>query len=463
MNEGRDFSIKDVVLQGLFVIVFVFILITLFPMKGDVKKTLDPLYQRIFNENVQTMQQAAKSYYTEARLPKNVGDRTYMTLSEMLEKKLVLPFVDSQNNQCDLNNSYVEVTKMDDEYNLKVNLKCTDKSDYVVTHVGCYNYCENAVCEKEEETEKPVVNKPTTTTPTNNTNNNNNNTTTKGVTYYEYYTQTVEKQAVQTTVKVPYSVAYSEKMCVYREVTRLTKNFYSVGYVSESAVENSSTSLISSKTHNYGFKLSSAATNVKLKGVYEGTGYFSLSTYLYQKNNNEIYDYNYTPSAYSATVPSSTTTFNKSALNSAHISSVRVNGTTNYNNVYVARDWNTSDGYKFDYTFNLSRYYTNMSLDNGSLTSYYDSKQGYILFVPLRFAIEFDVLHGYTKTDECSDLNSAQKDYIIDNYYTTKYKTEYKNETKTEYKDVVKNSAKKWTTKKNVSGYIYTGATKVVK
>jgi hypothetical protein len=164
-NERREtFSIRDVVLQILFVALFIFILIWLFPTKGAVKKAVEPLYVSIYNENVMSMREAAKDYFTTTRLPKNVGDKVSITLSEMLEKKIVLPFVDSEGRQCDSNNSFVDITKMDDEYRMKINLKCSDKEDYIIVHMGCYNYCETDICEKEEDT-KPVVTTPTPTKP----------------------------------------------------------------------------------------------------------------------------------------------------------------------------------------------------------------------------------------------------------------------------------------------------------
>lgn len=73
-NERKDsFSIKDIILQILFVVVFIFILIWLFPTKKFIKDSasdLTPLYDRIFNENIIAMKDAAKSYYTDPRLPK---------------------------------------------------------------------------------------------------------------------------------------------------------------------------------------------------------------------------------------------------------------------------------------------------------------------------------------------------------------------------------------------------------
>ena len=91
-NERNDsFSIKDLIVQVLFIVLFVFILIWLFPTKSYVDKNdgrpninFDVLTNRIFNENLQTMKEAAINYYTTSRLPKNINDVESMTLRKML-------------------------------------------------------------------------------------------------------------------------------------------------------------------------------------------------------------------------------------------------------------------------------------------------------------------------------------------------------------------------------------------
>ena len=174
-NERKDsFSIKDLIVQILFIVLFVFILIWLFPTKGNIQDGLDGvnnkfdvLTNRIFNENLQTMKEAAISYYTTSRLPQNVNDVKTMTLREMLEEKLLIEFKDANNKSCDLDASYVSITKLEDEYLLKVNLSCTDNDAYILVHLGCYDYCLTDVCEnKDVEPSKPVENvQPTPDTP----------------------------------------------------------------------------------------------------------------------------------------------------------------------------------------------------------------------------------------------------------------------------------------------------------
>jgi hypothetical protein len=155
-NERREgFAIQDVILQIAFVVLFVFLLLWLFPTRTFVKNIAQPIDQAIFNENVESMKEAAQSYFTLERLPAKVGDKVTISLDEMFTTKLLLPFPDEESNKCDATNSYVEVTKIGIEYSMKVNLECGTTKDYIIVPMGCYNFCEGAICEKEEPT--PIV------------------------------------------------------------------------------------------------------------------------------------------------------------------------------------------------------------------------------------------------------------------------------------------------------------------
>ena len=170
-TESRNnFSVRSVILQFLFVALFVFILIWLFPTKSDLKKAtssdnggktsitestdLSILYDRIFNENLISMKEGAQSYFTTDRLPSKNGESVILTLKEMLEKKIVLPFTDKNGEQCNQTKSYVKVTKKDNEYVMKVNLKCGEEENYLLVYMGCYDYCSKTICEKKGTTTK---------------------------------------------------------------------------------------------------------------------------------------------------------------------------------------------------------------------------------------------------------------------------------------------------------------------
>ena len=145
MYEERknDFSLRGVIIQILFVILFVFILLWLLPTKNYVKdyvndnfeNKLQPLYSQIYSQNITTMKEAAISYFTTDRLPSKVGDNVTMTLKEMQDKKLVLDLIDSNNNKCDVSESYVKIVKEKTEYLLTVKLSCSDTTDYIEVHL----------------------------------------------------------------------------------------------------------------------------------------------------------------------------------------------------------------------------------------------------------------------------------------------------------------------------------------
>ena len=179
-EERRNtFSVRDIFLQLLMVILFVFIMIWLFPtksylkdnfvgkeeLKSEISEQLQAIYGRLFADNIESMRDAAQGYFTNARLPQKIGDSVTLTLGEMYEKKLVLSFKDSNNESCDINKSYVKVTKMNDEYQMKVQLSCTDYEDYIIVYMGCYDYCDSDLCIKEETPVTPSnpdkPNKPT--------------------------------------------------------------------------------------------------------------------------------------------------------------------------------------------------------------------------------------------------------------------------------------------------------------
>lgn len=156
--ENRGFPFRDFLLKLILVIIFVFLLVWLLPkfIKPTVVENsgnivdISALTSQIFAENLDKMKEAAITYYTDERLPQEVGKSHKMTLSDMIGKKIITPLIDKNNKPCDVEGSYVEITKMDDEYLLKVNLKDSEKEDYILVHLGCYTYCDSYVCEKEE-------------------------------------------------------------------------------------------------------------------------------------------------------------------------------------------------------------------------------------------------------------------------------------------------------------------------
>ncbi|MEG2457395.1 MAG: InlB B-repeat-containing protein [Bacilli bacterium] len=167
-ESNSRFDWKDVVSKVIFLIIFVLLMLWLFPKVPN----MTAFYSGVFRENMSYMKDAAKSYYTNERLPKNIGDSQEITLQEMINKSLILPFVDKDGVPCDTRASYVQVTKQQSEYSLKVNLVCKSERNYIIEPIGCTTVCENCGVKPVVE---PAVEKPVSYNPGNNNNNNNNN------------------------------------------------------------------------------------------------------------------------------------------------------------------------------------------------------------------------------------------------------------------------------------------------
>ncbi len=135
--------LRNIILKLLFIALFIFLLLWLYPSKNT-----KPFYDAIFNNNIMMMKEVAEDYYTVQRLPKEVGEKHKLTLKEMLDMKLLLPFTDKNGEYCDTEKSYVQVTKLEnDEYELKVTLSCKGQTDYIIVYLGCHDLCVDGKCE----------------------------------------------------------------------------------------------------------------------------------------------------------------------------------------------------------------------------------------------------------------------------------------------------------------------------
>lgn len=470
-NENeRGFSLRDIILQLLMLVLFIFILIWLFPTKGFVNDLTEKLenmstgsdhsilYDKIFNENLVDMKEAAKSYYTTSRLPKNIGDKVSMTLGEMLDKKIILPFADKNGDACSTSDSYVEVTKMDDEFQMKVQLSCNGQEDYMIIHLGCYQYCEGDICEKEEATTvvsgskggstttsvttKPsetVVTRPVTNNYitnnnitnnniTNNTTTNNNTTVTKPevepepepspepepekTLYYQYRT----KELVSKEVNV--------SMCDVREYRTVTNPYYSLAHTV--------TSINDIILYPFAVKLPTNATNVRLKSYSLGYDNFDFNTYISQKKAGDIYNYKYNDGSTSAH-----TTLSDALLTRTSIRS-------NHGNLVVASDKVVHEKDRIEFQINYSVYFKEDVIKNAGLLHVIDATAGRIHYVPVKFVVSYDLL-GSTESKKCSEVTSSEEDYV------------YRRWNKTETEKYYEYGSYMWTTNPNLSGVEYTG------
>ena len=156
-NVRGRFPLRDVLLKAIIVIIFliliIFIITKLTTPDNETNKSSSN-YDKVFSENLEKMEDAAFKYYTEDRLPTEVGGKTELTLREMINQNLLEAFTDGNNEACDVNASYIRLTKNDNDYTLRVNLKCNEKEDYKLTRVGKYDYCTDTLCKRDSSKEK---------------------------------------------------------------------------------------------------------------------------------------------------------------------------------------------------------------------------------------------------------------------------------------------------------------------
>ena len=107
-NESKNgFSIIDIIVKIIFAGLFIFLLIWLFQKKVP---NMTPFYSNVFRENIKYMQDAGESYFTDDKMPKNVGDEVKLTLSEMIDKKLIIPYSELNNQDHTIPIATSEVT-----------------------------------------------------------------------------------------------------------------------------------------------------------------------------------------------------------------------------------------------------------------------------------------------------------------------------------------------------------------
>ena len=152
-NIRGKFPLRDILLKVIIVAIFI-ILIAWIVAKvvGDTKESkVTTNVDKVFSANIASMEEAALKYYVGDKIPSEVGSSNKITLRDMVNDNLLEAFTDSEGKSCDVTKSYVELTKNSDDYTLRVNLECNEKSDYTLTKVNAYDYCENELCERKVE------------------------------------------------------------------------------------------------------------------------------------------------------------------------------------------------------------------------------------------------------------------------------------------------------------------------
>ncbi|MDE5539029.1 MAG: InlB B-repeat-containing protein, partial [Bacilli bacterium] len=133
MEKEYQISWLKVMIGIIILIVIVGILCLMIPKK---ESKANPDVLSVYINNIGLMKEAGFEYFQGSNLPSKIGESNSLTLEDLIDGKLIMPFVDENGKSCDVNSSYIKVTKtLDSEYAMKVNLSCDSKTDYIVTSI----------------------------------------------------------------------------------------------------------------------------------------------------------------------------------------------------------------------------------------------------------------------------------------------------------------------------------------
>jgi len=138
-NKGKWITFG---IRALLVVAFVFLLLWLFPLVNSRfnGNNEDP---SVFNTNIKAMKDAAIAYLTNDKLPTRDGDIIRLSLQDMEDMNIVMPFLDRTGASCNKEESHVKVTKEGAKYKFEAFLYCpsSNERDNFVTWRGCDDLC----------------------------------------------------------------------------------------------------------------------------------------------------------------------------------------------------------------------------------------------------------------------------------------------------------------------------------
>lgn len=471
MTEERRYGINwvDLIIKIILLILFVLLICWLFPMPK-----LDTFYDKVFNENIQTMKSAARDYYTKNNLPSAIGETKSMTLKQLLDNKLILEFTDKNGNTCDTTNSYVQVTKtLDSEYALKVQLTCGDESDYIIDTIGCNGTCLLSDVNKDVQTTTTKKDDDDYSTPS--TTSKSNYKTTSGGISNAYYPLGGGSSSKSTTTKSTTTTIIKNHTSSGDTTNNNNNNSNKTLYYQHAKIEkdygdwiqgNRSGNNIETKTERinyYRYYKKSTETSVYRTSTWvERSDAYNGKTYTYELQLTDI------PSSVSSVYLVTKRYFNSSDYQ-AYLNSRNSNIYMTGNDMLSNSSNNSAAAFKnsafksnnFTYSFS-SPYKTNgvwriritVRIKNTyGVSTYYDNSLNRdIYFAPIYFKVQYSNGRSRSVVDTLSNsYKYSGYEREFDHTQTIRYYRYI-----TEYVDY---NQTKWSTSRYLNGYKFTGNT----
>lgn len=494
MTEERRYGINwvDLIIKVILLILFVLLICWLFPMPK-----LDTFYDKVFNDNIQTMKNAARNYYTVDRLPDTIGETKTMSLKQLIDSKIILEFSDKDGKACDTANSYVQVTKtLDSEYALKVQLTCGDESDYIIDTIGCNGTCllsevndakntstKNVSDDEDSDYDVKLGSK-----------GSYPSYTTGGSKNYYYYPLGGSGTSTTTIIKYPSSNTTnnnttnnnttnnsgsgnsgnsgsnhsSTNKTKYYQQAKIVKKYGSwvKGYKTGSNIQNKS-----ERINYYYYTYYTNTNNRTQTNEYRTTTYITPNEFYYGYGYNYEIQLTNIPSSVNSVSLASNRYFYASDYQ-AYLNNRDVNLYMSGNNMLSnssirnATQFSNASLKSGQFTYSISNPYKSSGVwrvrvtiqlrSNATIPSFYDSYLNKnVYFVPLYFQVRYNTNSSSTKTVIDSEANAYKYNYTSKRYAYSDTINYYRY-----INQYVDYSNTKWSTSRYLDGYQFTGNTK---
>lgn len=173
---------RSAIILGAVLVIFAIVALIMKLTKRTDTQEEEKMEPYTMQEQLDKVENALMSYLDENSMPREINDSKTIRLKMLKDKGLIEDLTDKENNTCDINNSFAEITKFEDNYAVNISLTCGSNKENRLIYVGCFSRCEGKVCKGTSEETGGTCPLVKTDSPVENTNNNNTNSSDKSST-----------------------------------------------------------------------------------------------------------------------------------------------------------------------------------------------------------------------------------------------------------------------------------------
>lgn len=165
MYENKEVSTNWIKI-GLRIVSVILVVLIIFKIVEIVRDNRTNVVEKDkMKEKITLLENAGKDHFKNITLPTTSGDSVTVTLEELIKEELIEEIKDTNDTVCNIQESKVQVIRLDSEYQYRTTLICDNYEDYLnsFTDISGSSEDDNVTITPNEEEVKPIT---TTTTKT---------------------------------------------------------------------------------------------------------------------------------------------------------------------------------------------------------------------------------------------------------------------------------------------------------